>query len=467
MMKYRAVYESYKKLIERGVYAPGDRLPSLRDTAAAEGVGLNTARAAFDLLEADGLARPLSRGGYYVRGRVASGMPSPSAPRAARETEGLSAAQKIGVLLAAGGASAGFALAEPDAALLPADKLERLHASLSGDWISYGSQEGEEELRRRIAASYHPYHAALSAESVIVTNGATEAIGIALRAIVEPGDRVVVESPTYYDFFRQLSAARARIIEVPTRPGEGLDLGILESRLRSGRVKCVIAQPNVQNPSGTIMDESRKRELVELCGRYGVYLVQDDVYGDLAFSSERPANLSFYGDYERLVYVSSFSKTLAPGLRVGWMCSAGLRPELLRVKSLTSLSTNRPAQRVVAAYLGGGHFRKHLAAMRRKLESQRDEYLEILASSLPEGSAASRPEGGCLLWIALPAGRDASRLFATAAAEGVYLAPGELFSGDPFFRSYLRINYGYRLSDSRRAQLSRLCELARALPNRR
>jgi DNA-binding transcriptional MocR family regulator len=462
MLKYRTLYERYRKLIERGVYAPGERLPSLRDAAEAEGVGLNTARAAFDLLEGDGLALPLERGGYYVRGRPPSCLPSPSAPDGARETEGLSAAQKIDLLLAEGGASAGFALAEPDASLLPVGKLEKLGASVSGDWISYGPQEGEEELRRRIAAAYYPYHGALAAEDIVVTNGATEGIGIALRAIVASGDTVAVESPTYYDFFRQLSALRARILEIPLRPGLGMDLGLLESRLRARKVRCIIAQPNVQNPTGTIMGEPEKRRLVELASRYGAYLVQDDVYGDLAFSHERPANLSAYGDYERLVYLSSFSKSLAPGLRVGWVCSRLLRPELLRTKSLCSLSTNRPAQRVVASYLASGAFRKHLAVMRGELESQRDDYLELLSSALPEGSAIARPEGGCLLWIALPAGVDASRLFAAAARERIFFAPGELFSGDPFFGNCLRINFGYRLNERRRTQLARLCSLARA-----
>jgi DNA-binding transcriptional MocR family regulator len=303
MLKYRALYERYRGLIDRGVYAPGEKLPSLRDVAAAEGLGLNTVRTAFDLLECDGLVRPLERGGYYARRSPSSNLSGFVAPDRVRETQGLSAAQKIDLLLAAGGASAGFALAEPDPALLPVARLERLHSSLSGNWISYGDQRGEEELRRRIAATYHPYHGHLAAEDIVVTNGATEAIGIAVRAIVGPGDAVAVESPTYYDFLRQLSAARARIVEVPVRPGLGMDLDLLEARLRSRDIKCVIVQPNVQNPTGIMMPEESKHRLVELASRSGVFLIQDDVYGDLSFSQERPGNLSLYGEYDRIVYI--------------------------------------------------------------------------------------------------------------------------------------------------------------------
>ena len=175
MLKYRALYERYRGLIADGTYAPGERLPSLRDVARAEGLGLNTVRAAFDLLEADGVARGFERGGYYARfrsyrgGSLAAYVP----PAECREAEGLSASQKIEYLLAAGGASSGFALAEPDSSLLPVARLERLFATLKGSWIDYGDQSGEAELRRRITAAYHPYHGALEGEDIVVTNGAT------------------------------------------------------------------------------------------------------------------------------------------------------------------------------------------------------------------------------------------------------------------------------------------------------
>jgi DNA-binding transcriptional MocR family regulator len=473
MQKYRALYERYRDLISGGAYAPGERLPSLRSVAEAEGVGLNTARSAFGLLEGEGLAKPLPRGGYYVLYRAGRGLAlSPySAPAVCREAEGLSASQKIEFLLAAGGAAAGFALAEPDASLLPLARLERLHASLSGAWIEYGDQAGEEELRRRITTAYHPYHRGLESGDILVTNGATEAIGITIRTLVEKGDEVVVESPTYYDYFRQLACVGARIVEVPVRSGTaagaarasggGMDLDLLEARLKSRKVKAIIAQPNVQNPTGTVMGDEDKRRLVELASRYGAILVQDDVYGDLVFSQERPANLSRFGDYERMVFISSFSKCLAPGLRIGWLWSPEYRDRLSRAKSLSSLATNRPAQRVIAAFLAGNGFRRQLATMRASLESRLDDYLEVLAGNLPEGSSLVRPAGGCLLWIALPSDRDSSLLFEAAAREGILFAPGELFSANPFFRNHLRLNFGHPLTEKKRSELARLCALAR------
>ena len=467
MPKYRALYERYRGLLESGAFAAGERLPSLRAVAGEEGLGLNTVRAAFGLLEDEGLVRAHERGGYYARPRPGASLGAYRPPPSLREAEGLSAAGKIEYLLAAGGRRAGFALAEPDPALLPSARLERLYAALAGSWIAYGDPAGEEELRRRITSTYRRLHGSLEPGDVIVTGGATEAIALAVRAFVRPGDAVALESPTYYDYYRHLAAAGARVVEVPVQPGRGMDLGLLERRLRMGRLAMIIAQPNVQNPTGATMPDADKRDLVELAARSGAVLVQDDAYGDLAFPRERPANLSAFGGYERLVYLSSFSKSLAPGLRIGWMSSPGLRDELIKAKGLSSLATNRPAQLVLAAYLEGPAFRRHLGAMRAALAAQLEDYLGFLEEALPEGSTLLRPSGGCLLWIGLPEGSDASALFESAAREGILVAPGELFSANPYFRGHLRINFGRRLSPSRRAQLARLCALAGAARPRR
>jgi DNA-binding transcriptional MocR family regulator len=458
MLKYRGLYERYRVLIAEGTYGPGERMPSLRGVALAEGLGLNTVRSAFDLLERDGLVRPLPRGGFYVRGR--SRLADYEPPGDSHEAEGLSAAGKIEYILQKGGSSASFALAEPDPRLLPVARLERLHASLGGSWIEYGDQTGEPELRRRLTATYHPYHADLRPETILVTGGATEALGIAFRTFVARGDAVVVEAPAYFNFFRQLSAQGARIVEIPVLPGRGMDLDLLEAELKKQTIRMIVAQPNVQNPTGATMSDADKERLVALASRHGVLLLQDDVYGDLSFTEERPANLSLFGRHEGMIYVSSFSKTLAPGLRMGFMHAPALQGELARTKGLASLATGRPAQRVLAGFLAGSSYRRHLRQMRAALEVQLADYLEVLEGALPPGSSVAPPAGGCLLWAALPRGTDASEVFEAAAREGILCSPGELFSANPFFRGHLRVNFGYRLTEARRRDLLRLCEIA-------
>jgi DNA-binding transcriptional MocR family regulator len=466
MPRYRRLYEEYRAMIRGGAFGPGERLPSLRRVAAESGLGLNTVRSAFDLLARDGLARPLERGGYYVRGGAA--LAGYEAPADCRSVEGLSASRKIEYLLGRGGAAGGFALAEPGRELLPAARLERLLGSLPSGWIEYGDQAGEPELRRRIAAACHPHLGEVSPEEILVTSGATEAIALAIKAVVRPGDAVAVESPTYYDYFRQLAAAGARVIEVPVVRGRGaggagggIDLALLEPLLSRRAVRMILVQPNVQNPTGAVMGDEDKEKLVALARKAGTVLMEDDVYGDLAFSQERPSSLGRFNGGSGSIYVSSFSKTLAPGLRIGWMRAPFLGREPQRLKSLSSLATNRPAQLALASFLGGAAYRRHLAHMRSALEGHLADYLGALELSLPEGSSCARPSGGCLLWISLPRGIDASRVFEKAAAEDILIAPGELFSTNPFFKGHLRVNFGYRLTEARRGMLSRLCEIAR------
>lgn len=436
-------------------------MPSIRELAATEGVGVNTARSAFELLDRDGLAVPVERGGYFVARR--SSISDSGRPAACYEAEGLDAAQKIEFILSRSGGSVGFALAEPDPDLLPIAKLERLHASLPPGWSGYGDKDGEPELRRRIASASALRHGRLEPESIVVTNGATEAISLALRSCVGRGDVVAVESPTYFDFFRQLSAIGAKILEVPAIPGRGMDLDLLEAAMRSQPVRMVVCQPNVQNPTGSVMPDADKQRLVALATRHGVLVLQDDVYGELAYRDPRPSNLDMFDDYRGLIYVTSFSKTLAPGLRVGWIRAPGLKDEIIKAKSLSTLATNRPAQAAIAAFIGGAEHRRHLSEMRAALETRLGEYSAALASVLPDGSSISRPAGGCLLWVSLPAGASAARLFEAAARERILVAPGELFSANPFFGTYLRINYAGRLTERRRAMISRLGELARSL----
>ncbi len=459
MTKYRELYERYRSLIMSGLIVPGERLPSIRAAAGAEGVGLNTVKAAWDLLEGESLVVARERGGYFVRGNRA--IPACPAAPAAHRVQGLSAFEKISYLQTrAGSDGADFSLALPDPDLLPLSRLAKLLAAGAERSLGYGDPCGEMDLRRRIASRYAAYHGELDPAEIVVTNGATEALSLAVAAVVRRGDRVLVESPAYFEFHRILAMAGAEIVEIPVRPGTGLDLDILESELESAPARAILVQPNVQNPTGASMSEADKRRLVDLASVHGATLIQDDVYGDLSFSSERGRNLSAFGARD-IVYLSSFSKTLSVGLRVGWLHVPGRARVFARLKAMRSLGTNVPAQRAIADFLEGRAFERHLAAMREALRLRLEDHLDFLEGALPSGASMASPGGGCLLWLALPPGSDASLLFERAAAEGILFSPGELFSANPFHRRFLRLNAGRRLDEPRRRELARLCALAR------
>jgi len=460
--KYLELYLRYRDMITNGTFAPGERLPSMRLMARGGGHGINTVRQAFSLLERDGLVTIRERGGVLVRRRRHLDQPQPPEERFVFWDR--NAGERLDLVLErTGRRDRGFAFAAPGTDLLPEGRLGRMFASLPAGWIAYSEPQGEESLRRRIALHYEPVNGPTHVRDVLVTNGATEAISLVVHTFIAPGDLVVVESPTYYDYFRQLSAASARVIEVRTVAGHGMDPDALEQILASQPVRMVLVQPNIQNPTGSTMSDADKARLVTLVRGRGAILVQDDVYGDLSFTDPRPANLPLIEDFPNLILISSFSKTLAPGLRIGFVRATGLMRQLVEAKIRSSLESSHPAQLVLDSYLSTPAYPAHLRRLRAALSLRLDEYLALLTDALPEGSTVARPDGGCLLWVSFPERVDATEVFLRAAAQGVVAVPGELFSAHPHFRNYFRINVGRALIPPRREELLRLCGIVRGV----
>lgn len=461
MKKAESICARYRSLIASGSLGGGEKLPSVREEAAASGVSINTVVGAYARLEDEGWIRARSRGGFYARPprRIAAASPVPADRYVAEARAAGERLDQVFERLARVDPS--FAVAAPGPDLLPADRLERAFAHLDRNWVTYADSAGAPELRKRIALASAAVDGAgrgsPDGADIVVANGATEALSLVFRALLRPGDQVVIEAPTYFAYFRQLAPLGVRIVEIPVGDG-GIDLDILERELASRPIRAILVQPNVQNPTGVTMDDGAKARLLALAERSGAILIQDDVYGDLHFGSHRPRNLESFGDYEHLVTVSSSSKSIAPGLRIGWAKSARYVSRLVEEKLRTSYDSCRAAQFALADFLGTSAHRKHLSALRSALEARVDAHLDLLSRVLPPESAVRRPSGGCLLWIALPPGTHGTGVFERAAGKGLVAAPGELFSANPFFANYLRINAGWELTEERKEALSALGE---------
>lgn len=466
MKKHEAVYERVRRRIADGTLAAGERLPSVRAEARSSGASINTVVRAYERLSDEGWIRTRPRGGCFVRARSAVGGAF-GAPKVEFAAPARLAGERLDQAFERfARLDPSFAVAAPGADLLPAEQLGRAFSALDRSWIEYADPAGDIRLRRRIALASEPSDGPTRPEDIVVTNGATEALALVLAVVLSPGDAVAVEAPTYFNFFRQLAPAGAEIVEIPVGP-DGMDLDALERALADREtagarpVKAIIAQPNVQNPTGVSMGEEAKRRLAAIARCRGIYLVQDDVYGDLLFAERRARNLSAFGDYPKGVLVSSYSKTIAPGLRIGWIRSPGLASRFAEEKLRLSMESCRAGQAALASFVGTAAHRKHLASVRTALARRVEDHLAVLADTLPSGSSAARPSGGCLLWIALPEGTDATAVFERAAGKGLVAAPGELFSANPFFRNCLRINAGRALTAERAAALARLAAEAR------
>ena len=465
MKKYQALYLGVKNKIEAGILKAGERLPSIREEALSSAVSVNTVIGAYHLLADEGLIQARDRGGYYVRAGALA-----LTPRGVGEP--VSATEKFAAAARETGdrldrlyerllhIDPSFATAAPGSDLLPAADLSHAASRIPATWMNYGNPEGDDTLRRRIAVLRQETDGETRPENIIITNGATEAMAVVMRALLRPGDTVALESPTYFNFFRQLAPLKVRIIEIPVG-AKGMNLDILEQELDRQKVRMIIAQPNVHNPTGTTMGDEAKKRLAALAERHGTWLVQDDVYGDIYFGAIRPRNLTFFSDYPRILLVSSYSKTVSPGLRVGWLRSVRHTGLFLEEKLRTSMDTCRAAQAILAAFVGTTAHRRHLAAVKSALRSRIEDHILRLSEILPQASAVLRPSGGCLLWITLPPSIDATRVFEKSAGKGLIIAPGALFSASSFFNNHIRLNAGSKLTRERSQALRILGDTAR------
>lgn len=458
MKRYERHADALAQLIHSGALAPGDRMPSVREASRTRGISPSTVFAAYYLLEAQGLIHARPRSGYYVSGArpAAPGGERPAEPlpsRSASTSTGVAISDLVFEVLGLARDSALVPLgsAFPGPELFP---LERLARCLSGGMrrldpasIVQSLPPGDERLRQHIAVRYGLHGTPVDVEEILITNGAMEALNLCLEAVTQPGDVVVVESPTFYAALQALERLNLQALEIATHPREGIDLAALAEALERQpvhqRVKACWLMPSFQNPLGSLMPEGKKRELVALLARHGVPLIEDDVYGELHYGPQRPLPAKAFDTQGLVMHCSSFSKTLAPGYRVGWVAAGRYAKAVQRLKLMTTLSAATPSQMALSEYLAQGGYDRHLRQLRRSLAQQQAVALAGVAAHFPPGTRVSRPEGGYFLWVELPPAINALDLHRHALQHGISLAPGQLFSADQRFAHCVRINYGH------------------------
>ncbi len=465
MKRYEELAERLQPLIEAGTLGPGDQLLSVRRMARQQGASVSTVTAAYRLLEARGLIEARPQSGYYVRdrccdrlGRVAASRPSQRA-RVPRVWE-------VAQQLAQGARDPGLAPlgnADPPASLLPAAALLRRLRGLGRDAaraVSYGDPLGEVELRTQIARRLVAAGCSLRPSDLLITNGAFEAVQLALRATCRPGDAVAVESPVHFILLQMLHSLGLKVIEMPTDPGAGLSLEALAPLLAEGRVAACLTIPTFHNPLGFLMPPERLRELVELCRAHRVPLVEDDVYGELHYGRERPPVAKAFDRHGWVLHCSSFSKSICPGYRIGWIAPGRFADEVRRAKFATNFVTATPQQLALSAFLRDGAFDRHVRRAARTYATNLLRCREAVARHFPAGTTVSEPRGGLVLWVQLPTGCDAMRLYTEALEAGVSIVPGPAFSAQERFATCIRLAYGHPWDDTLGEAVATLGRLA-------
>jgi DNA-binding transcriptional MocR family regulator len=442
--RYEQIAEKVEETIRVLNLKAGDKVPSIRQVVRDQKVSMNTAFQAYSLLEAKGTIVSRPRSGYVVNSMGTLNVPEtktyPMLPADVEITSMAAAmmknAKENGII--------NFSILAPVNEFLPITSLNKfVKASLAqagNDNFQYPLVDGHPHLLKQIAKLSLEWQYPVASDKILVTNGGMEAINLCLDAITAPGDIIAVESPTYHGILQSLERRGLKALEIKVEPETGLCIEDLELALAENKVTACVFMPRCNNPTGFSMPERNKIRLVELLGEKNIPLIEDDCLGELSFDNVNGLPAKAYDKYDNVLYCSSFSKTLAPGFRIGWVSSGKYHQALEKLKFGSNISTNGIFQYAIAKYLESGLYNRHIRKMRNDLQGQMIKYIGAITEHFPNGTKLAIPKGGLSIWIELPNEIDAFDFQKKALSQGIGICPGHIFSSFNYFNNYIRLN---------------------------
>jgi DNA-binding transcriptional MocR family regulator len=460
---YERVAQRLKQQVVSGVYRPGERVPSVRRLSTQLDVSIATVIEAYRRLESQGLLEARPQSGYYVRARLwqppaEPGISQPSvAPTHVNVSDlamkVLKAAREPDIVQ--------LGVAAPHASFLPTRALNRLLARRARreEGNGYDFPPGCPELRRQLARRAAEAGCQLAPEDIVTTSGCQEALSLCLRAVAKPGDTIAIESPAYYGTLQMIERLGMKALEIPTHPRKGVSLEALTLALERWPIKACLFVPTFSNPLGSCMPEEAKKRLAKLLAEHEIPLIEDDIYGDLGYEATRPKAVKAYDRKGLVLLCSSFSKTLAPGYRVGWVVPGRYLSEIEHLKYTSTIATATLPQLAIAEFLERGGYDHYLRKARALYAAQVERMTHAIVRLFPAGTKVTQPVGGFVLWVELPKTVDALELHRRALAKKISVAPGPLFSAKQKYRHFIRLSCALPWNDRLEQALATLGRL--------
>ena len=452
--RYLKLAGEIEEKVITGIYLAGEKLPSIRKLHAQTGLSITTVYQAFIELEKRGIVEARQKSGYFVKPLLHRILPAPKIKRhravPKKVTINNLASSIVESMGDPGILRLGGTVVDPE--LLPYKQLiasvKSIPARRFKDILTlYGDPMGSESLRREIAKrALHLSPRALP-EEIVITNGCNEAVSLCLKAVARQGDTIAVESPTYPWILQIIEDLGMFALELATDPKTGVVPDSLKKALDRNRVSGCILIPNFHNPLGFEMPVENKRALVDFLGARKIPVIEDDIYGDLYFGRKRPVAMQAFDKKGLVLYCSSFSKTLTPGLRIGWAIPGAFRDQVKRLKLNTSITTASMSQHLVAEFLKSGGYDRHLRALRAALKNQVSNTALAVARYFPEGTRITAPKGGLILWLELDQAVDGMQVFHEAHKRKIAVLPGIMCSTTKKYKNFIRISCGFRWSE--------------------
>lgn len=463
---YQQLADGFIDAIRRGALKAGDRLPSVRRTAQGRQISINTVLTAYRNLEDRGFIEARPQSGYYVRAKLPDVLkiPLPATAVSSPKTEVLDlidlvfAAQQDPQFI-------NVSLACPQGGeFYPEKKLARILNQLvrrqPGMIGTYSLPPGSLRLREQIARRAMLLGMSIGADEVILTHGCMDALQLSLRTVTKPGDCIGLESPTYFYMISLIASLGLNAIEIPTDPQKGISVEAVETLLQQGKINALLLMPSVQNPLGCSMPVEDKKRLAALVNHYQIPLIEDGLYAELTFNGELSPSVKSFDRDGWVIFCTSFTKTLAPDFRIGWMSGGRFNQRLRRIKSLSSMCEPAVLAETLGLFLESGGYDQHLRTLRKRYAFQVQEARGLIARYFSQGTRATQPCGGFVIWVELPEGVNGVELFHAALAEHISLNPGVLFSPNGRYSNAFRLSCCYPFNERYSWAIKRVGELA-------
>ena len=463
---YLQIAQALAQLIHGGTFQPGQRLPSVRETALTRGVSISTAMLAYRHLEEQCLVQARPKAGYFVKRGQRLAQPSLSTPpqrsflveRQSR-SDGFAMLHQPGDRASFGGFTPQSSELFNDQRLRVAvGRASRVHRLSLTEYNK--ADAGRPALRQAVAQRALHLGCSLDASNIVITASCTQAVSLCLRAVTQSGDVVALESPTYFGYLDLIESLGLRVLEIPTHPATGLSLPALELALDTQPIKAVLACPTLSNPLGSVMPLAAKQRLVRLLAQRRVPLIEDVVFNDMLAGDERRKAAKAWDTEGNIMVCGSFAKTLTPGIRLGWVEAGRWRDAVAAQKRLHGAATNVVLEEALADLLTQGSYEAHLRRLTTHMSQRRHEARHLIGHHFPTGTRVSNPPSGDTLWLELNPDIQSMALFKRCASEGITFGPGELFTATDRYRNCLRLSFSGPWNQVTMKALARIGEIA-------
>lgn len=467
--KYIEVADRIETLIENGVLKVGDRLLSVRALSKEQGISLSTAFQAYYSLESKGLVEARPQSGYYVKFTPTHYPNLPTVCDPPEDAIPVTVDEMIASVYKElySKQLINFSLGSPPVELLPTAKLNKAIVSALRNsktcCLNYESAQGNVELRKQIARQAFNWGGTYKEDDIVVTAGCLEAISFCLRAVTKAGDAVAIESPTFFSFFQVMESMGLKVVEIPSTPLTGIDLNYLEEAIKRFDVKACLFVPNFTNPMGGSMPDENKKKLVEMLAVKDIPLIEDDIYGELYYGRTRPRTCKSFDKKGMVLHCSSFSKSLAPGYRIGWAIPGKFKDKIIQLKRMNTAATNTLAQAALANFLSNGRYELHLRHIRKDLHTQSLKYAQAISEYFPSDTRMTRPQGGFTIWVELNKKINTYKLYKKALKNNIGISPGQIFSSQGRFENCFRISCAIPWSNKVEEAIKTLGRLAKEM----